>query len=82
MHLPIKLKSKKLQLNFFSSPLKVLQLERKINSIRKIQAEHPLQMNPCVMEKLHRDLKLDKKVAIKYIIDCFGLLLGEDDFLK
>ena len=34
------------------------------------------------MEKLHRDLKLNQKVAVKYIFDCSGSLIDEDDFLK
>ena len=66
----------------FSSPLNVSRLERKIGSIRKIHIEYPLQVNACVMELLHRHLKSNKKVAVKNIIDCFGSLLDEDDFLK
>ena len=62
--------------------IKVSYLERTVGSIRKMQIEFPCQANACVIEKLQRDLKFNKKKVKNYIKDCFEFLFSDDDSLK
>ena len=62
--------------------IKVSHLERTVDSIRKMQIEFPCQVNACVIEKLQRNLKVNKKQAVNYIKECFESLLSDDGFLK
>lgn len=67
--------------NGLFSPLKVSRLEAVINKITK-SIDYSDKFNICVINHLKKQLKDNKKEAVVYMKECFGLMLDDENFLN